>query len=59
VDILGLLDYWTSMQDVDVNMKQFEIQQPAAAPGVDAAGNPIAPATAPAAVAGGPIYGGP
>ena len=59
VDILGMLDYWTSMQDVDMNMKQFEVQAPpaAGAPGVDAGGNPVAPATAPGAIAGGPIYG--
>lgn len=56
VDILALLDYWTSMQDVDVNMKQFEIQQPMQ-PAQPGAGAPVNPATAPEAIAGGPIYG--
>lgn len=62
IDILGMLDYWTTMLDVDTNMKQFALPPPpaAAAPGVPGAapagGNQIAPATAPAAITE-PIYG--
>jgi len=56
IDLLGLLDYWTSMMDLEMNLKQFEIQQEQVpAPGVEG-GNPINPATAPEVVAGGPIY---
>jgi hypothetical protein len=56
LDILGLIDYWTSMIDIDIDMKQFRLQ---ATGQVDAAGNPIAqtadgtaitPATNPQAV---------
>lgn len=59
LDLLGLIDYWTSMIDVDIDMKQFRLQpagppnpdgsQPQANPdGTPAA--PIVPATAPSAV---------
>lgn len=37
VDILAMIDYWSDMLDIDVDMKQFEIQQPAAVPGVPGA----------------------
>lgn len=57
VDLLGLLDYWSSMMDIDMNMKQFEIQQPAMAPPGMEGGNPVNPATSPENIAGGPIYG--
>lgn len=61
IDILAVLDYWTNMLDVDVNMKQFEIQQPVQpqVPGADAGGvgTGVIPATDPAKIAGGPIYG--
>jgi hypothetical protein len=61
VDVLGLIDHWTSMMDVDVDMTQFRLApqvDPAAAtaPQVDAAGNPIQPATNPQSL-GAPIYG--
>jgi hypothetical protein len=50
VDILALIDYWTSMMDVDINFKQFRLQpaQPAegdpnAQPGTpEAGGEPAA-----------------
>lgn len=64
IDLLGLIDYWTSMLDVDIDMTKFRLapqQAPgAAAPegGVDpATGAPIQPATAPEAVTT-PIYKG-
>lgn len=60
IDLLALIDYWTSMIDVDIDLKQFRLQADpaaAAAPQVDAAGNPIQPATDPDQVAGGAIYG--
>ncbi len=62
IDILGLIDYWTSMMDIDVSMKQFELAAPAqgaATPPGAAGGNgaAIQPATAPEAVTS-PIYGG-
>lgn len=58
IDLLGLLDYWTSMMDLEMNLKQFELAPPAAAlpGGVGPDGAPVQPATAPAAIAGGPIY---
>lgn len=62
IDLLGLIDYWTSMIDIDVDMTQFHkalpVQAEGAAPGqVDASGAPITPATNPQAVTN-PIYGG-
>lgn len=66
IDVLGLIDYWTSMIDIEIDMKQFRLQpqQPGSQGGsegtavqTDAGGNPIQPATAPAAVTQ-PIYGG-
>lgn len=60
IDLLGIIDYWTSMIDVDIDMNQFKVQAPPegqeGAPQVDAGGNPIQPATNPAAVSA-PIYG--
>lgn len=62
IDILALIDYWTSMLDIDIDMKQFRIQQAPAQPGAEggavagAGGNPIQPATNPEAVTA-PIYG--
>jgi hypothetical protein len=67
IDLLGLIDYWTDMMDIDIDMRQFELQPPEAtqvgpdgqpiAPGAGGeAGNPIAPATNPAAITA-PIYG--
>jgi hypothetical protein len=59
IDLLGLLDYWTSMMDLEMNLKQFQLAPPAAAaPGTPGApGTPaIQPATAPEAVTE-PIYG--
>lgn len=63
IDILEMLSYWMSMLDVDVNMSQFRKpipQQPAGGPVADPNAQPAAgvqPATDPAAIAGGPIYG--
>lgn len=53
IDLLGLIDYWTNMIDIDVDMKQFAVQPPAQAqPGTPAVdpqtGQPIQPAYAPA-----------
>lgn len=60
IDLLGLIDYWTTMIDIDIDMSQFKIAPPAApaegAAQTDAAGNPIQPATNPQAVSA-PIYG--
>jgi hypothetical protein len=61
IDLLAMLDFWTSMQDVEVNMKQFAIppdQQniPEGGTAVGADGNPIQPANNPAGVTE-PIYG--
>lgn len=59
VDLLAMIDFWTSMIDIDMDMKQFRVQP--AAPGeagppqVDAEGNPIQPATNPQAITE-PIY---
>lgn len=61
LDLLGLIDYWTSMIDIDIDMKQFRLQPPppAGAPQEEQppAETGINPATAPAAIAGGPIFG--
>lgn len=61
IDILSMLDYWTSMLDIDANMKQFAIPpaEQAVPPGgaaVGPDGNPINPATAPGQLTE-PIYG--
>jgi hypothetical protein len=67
IDLLAMIDFWTSMIDVDIDMKQFRLQpaavdpatgqpvDPAAAPA--AGDNPIQPATNPGALTE-PIYGG-
>jgi hypothetical protein len=56
LDLLALIDYWTSMIDVDIDMKQFRLQPTGQ---TDEAGNPVAqttdgqtivPATSPTAV---------
>lgn len=64
IDVLGLIDYWTSMMDIDINMKQFRLAPPtpegqpvdpnaaAATPGAEAG---INPATDPQALTS-PIY---
>lgn len=61
IDMLGLINYWTDMMDIELDMTQFRLQPPApegveGQPTVDAAGNPIQPATNPAALSQ-PIYG--
>jgi hypothetical protein len=59
IDLLGLLDYWTSMMDLEMNLKQFEVVPPGQ-PTPDETGVPagpaVAPATAPSAFVE-PIYG--
>jgi len=50
IDILGLIDYWTSMIDIDIDMKQFRIAPPAPAQNPD--GTPADPAAAAAAATG-------
>lgn len=63
LDLLGLIDYWTSMIDIDIDMKQFRLK-PTGQVGPDGQpivansdGSPaIQPATAPAAVTT-PIHG--
>jgi hypothetical protein len=63
LDLLGLIDYWTSMIDIDIDMKKFRLQ-PAGPPNPDGTvptvnsdGTPtITPATAPSAVTS-PIHG--
>jgi hypothetical protein len=62
IDLLGMLDAWTAMMDLEMNLKQFELQPPvgpeAGIPGAaPAGGTGIVPATAPEQIAGGPIYG--
>lgn len=61
IDLLSLLDFWTSMLDIDTNMKQFALtpeQQMAAGAEqpVDQSGNPISPANDPARLTS-PLYG--
>lgn len=63
IDILALIDYWTSMIDIDIDMKQFRLAppvvDPAAAAGVTpegAAAAGVAPATNPAEFTA-PIFG--
>lgn len=58
IDLLGLMDYWTSMIDIDLDMTKFELAPPAApaVPGQPAAGGAaITPVTSPQAVTA-PIY---
>lgn len=60
IDLLGLIDYWTSMMDVDVDMKQFRLQQtPQGAGAVIASGDPAAGAAADAAAGGEPVPASP
>lgn len=63
-DLARMLDYWSDMQDIDMDLTQFRIQQPAPTnppgPGqegaaVDEQGNAIQPATAPGNLTS-PIY---
>jgi hypothetical protein len=66
IDLLGLIDYWTSMIDIDMDMKVFYRQQVATGPGAGIGDNggppleegtaPIAPATNPQSITA-PIYG--
>ena len=62
IDLLALLDYWTTMMDLEMNLKQFELKPPPGDPNAvptdpaAAAATGIQPATAPANIAGGPIY---
>ena len=53
-DVLGLIDYWTDMLDIDLDMKQFEIQPPAPAEGAQGGaqgvGTGVVPATNPEAI---------
>lgn len=63
IDLLGLINYWVQMIDIDVDMKQFELapQEPVADPTTDAAaesaaGATINPATNPQSITA-PIYG--
>jgi hypothetical protein len=61
IDLLKMMSFWLSMMDANVDMTQFALpklppQNPAGAPVTDAAGNPIQPATSPAAITE-PIYG--
>lgn len=64
IDLLGLINYWTSMIDIDIDMSAFEKAIPVepggsggagAVNGVDAAGAPIMPATDPSKLTA-PIY---
>ena len=60
IDLLAMLDHWTSMMDIDTNMKQFELPpqpvvDPNATPGAAGAA-PITPATNPESITA-PIYG--
>lgn len=55
IDLLGLLDHWTNMMDLETNLKQFEIQQEPQQQ-TPPTGPAITPATNPAAVTE-PIYG--
>lgn len=55
IDLVGLIDFWTDMIDVDINMKQFILPPPApaatGAPQIDpTTGQPIVPATNPGAL---------
>lgn len=63
IDVLKLIDYWTDMMDIDVDMTQFEIQPAqvaananAADGGAAATGTGVQPATNPQSVTE-PIYG--
>lgn len=58
IDLLGLIDYWTSMLDVDMDMTQFrkQVETQMATGAATAEGNPINPATNPQAITT-PIYG--
>jgi hypothetical protein len=61
INVLKLIDYWTDMMDIDVDMTQFEIQPAEVAANAQAAdgaavGTGVQPATNPQAVTE-PIYG--
>lgn len=52
LDLLGLIDYWTSMMDVDVDMTKFRVAQTPAGTAAGIAGGPEAQAQADAAAGG-------
>lgn len=61
IDLVGLIDYWTSLIDIDIDMTKFHVQPPAVGPdGQPIPGAPVVPVTNPASVtqpltkAGGP-----
>lgn len=58
IDLLAMIDFWTSMIDIDMDMKQFRVAPPAVGgpPAVGPDGNPIQPATNPQSLDE-PIYG--
>lgn len=60
VDIIKILDFWTSMMDIEASMEDFRLPPQPAAPGQPGAPAPteqgIQPATAPEALTS-PIYG--
>mgnify|MGYP006913919514 CR=1 FL=1 len=56
IDIVGMMDFWVKMMDIDVDMEQFRIQ-PQAQPRAGGVNGPgITPATGSEGLAGGPIY---
>lgn len=60
VDLLGLIDYWSSMMDIDIDMKQFRLEAPADGTGVTTQQQEqqgVQPATSAEAITGGAIYG--
>lgn len=60
IDLLGLVDYWTSMMDVDVDMKQFRLQQtPQGSGAVMASGDPAQGVAADAAAGAAPVPASP
>jgi hypothetical protein len=59
IDLLGLIDYWTSMIDIDIDMTKFHLAPPPAEGGTQLgpdgqplAGGPVAPISDPNAITG-------
>ena len=45
IDVLGLMNYWSGLMNIQADLKDFAIQQPAPQVGPD--GQPITPGAAP------------
>lgn len=58
IDVVGMMDFWVKMMDIDADMEQFRLQPQAVGPdGQPITGPGITPATGADTLGGGPVYG--